>query len=385
VVTAVVAVVVTRSLADSEHAEAEMPRDSIKTNTSGAGDLFEAILGTMFDGVMVADSARRLLYVNPSARALLELGDRRLEGRLVSEASRSAPLQELIDRAIATGTQQHTELVLSRQKLSLAVSAGPLELDRGRGVLIVMHDVTELRRLERMRREFVSNVSHELKTPLTSIQAYADTLLEGGLADLDNNRTFVERIVEQTERLRTLIMDLLHLARIESDDLALDIGPIDVAPIIDACVADRMRVASARSVTLAIDPLPRRIVVRAEAEGLRTILDNLIDNAINYTPPDGRITISCRQEGSEACLSVADTGVGIPRELQHRVFERFYRVDRARSRAVGGTGLGLAIVKHLAQAFGGRIELESELNVGSRFSVWLPLALRQPSEAAETP
>lgn len=335
--------------------------------------LFEAILGTMFDGVMVVDSETRLLYVNRSARELLDLGNRSVEGRLFSEALRSLPLETIVDAALHSAQQQHAELVLSRQKLTLAVSASKLALEPSPGVLIVLHDVTDLRRLERMRRDFVSNVSHELKTPLTSIQAYADTLLEGGLEDVDHNRDFVTRIVEQAERLQTLILDILRLARIESVDVGMEIEPIDLLPLIEECVSEREAVSAAKRVELRVDSTLAPIMVRGEAEGLRTIIDNLVDNALNYTPAGGSVTIRTRVEGDEACLSVIDTGVGIPREHQERVFERFYRVDRARSRALGGTGLGLSIVKHLAQTFGGRVELESQPNEGSHFRVWLPL------------
>lgn len=337
--------------------------------------LLEAVLGSMIDGVLVVDARQQVLYLNSSARDLLDLGDRPVIGRLLSEVSRSFPLQEFIERALSTSERQQTEFVLARQKLTVAVSAGAFSMDYEPAILIVLHDVTELRRLERMRRDFVSNVSHELKTPLTSIQAYADTLLDGGLADAENNRLFVQRIVEQTERLRILIMDLLRLARIEDDQVSIELGAVDLAAVARECVAERLAVATAKRITLETDSSIGPIVVRAESEGLRTILDNLVDNAINYTPAGGLVRIAVELLEREACLTVADTGVGIPREHQQRVFERFYRVDRARSRAVGGTGLGLAIVKHLTQAFGGRVELESELEKGSTFRVWLPLAV----------
>ncbi|MBX3441029.1 MAG: PAS domain-containing protein [Planctomyces sp.] len=349
-----------------------------------ASELLEGILGAMFDGVLVVDEAQHLLFINRSARDLLEVGSRAVVGRLLSEVSRSSPLQSVIEQALNTGQQQQAEFVLLRQRLTLHVSAGTLNLDSTRGVLVVLHDVTELRRLERMRREFVSNVSHELKTPLTSIQAYADTLLDaGGLDDPQHNRMFVQRIAEQAERLRTLILDLLRLARIESDDVAFEIDEVDATALIRDCLEDRTTMAAAKSLTLMADCPAEPVLVDAEGEGLRTILDNLVDNAIHYTLEGGRVTVSCRTEGDEVCLEVADTGVGIPKEHQERVFERFYRVDRARSRLVGGTGLGLAIVKHLTQAFQGRLELESELGSGSRFRIWLP-ATRRPASGAPT-
>jgi two-component system phosphate regulon sensor histidine kinase PhoR len=327
----------------------------------------------MIDGVVVANSSLTLLYVNRAARTLLDLGDRPVNGRLISEVSRSAPLQELIDTAFRKKAHQQTELQLTRQKLTLAVSAAPLDLEPAGGMLIVLHNVTELRRLERMRREFVSNVSHELKTPLTSIQAYADTLLSGGLEDESHRQGFVERIQEQAERLQTLILDLLRLARIESDDVAFDIRAVDVGEVVAECIEDRFDVATSKGLALEMKAPAKSVIARAEHEGLRTILSNLIENAINYTPSGGRIEVSWDTRGADVEIVVADTGVGIAKEHQSRVFERFFRVDRARSRAVGGTGLGLSIVKHLVQAFDGRIELESEQGRGSRFIVTLPI------------
>jgi two-component system, OmpR family, phosphate regulon sensor histidine kinase PhoR len=358
------------------------PRSTKPAVLRPPSELFESVLGTMIDGVVVVDGRLSLLYVNRAARNLLDLGERRVTGRLISEASRSAPLQDVIETTLRTRTHQRTELQLTRQKLTLAVSAAPLDLDPAAGILIVLHDVTELRRLERMRREFVSNVSHELKTPLTSIQAYADTLMSGGLEDEANNRSFVERISEQAERLQTLILDLLRLARIESDEVAFEIGSVDVGEVISECVEDRADLAAAKGLSLVMKPPPRAAVAKVEPEGLRTILSNLIENGLNYTPAGGQVTVAWAVHGSEVKISVSDTGVGIPREHQARVFERFYRVDRARSRALGGTGLGLAIVKHLVQAFNGRVELESEQGRGSNFIVWVPLGDSQALESS---
>jgi len=356
-----------------EPGRAPLESPATRSRARPSTELFEAVLGTMIDGVVVANSSLTLLYVNRAARTLLDLGDKPVVGRLISEVSRSAPLQDVIETALRKSVHQQTELQLIRQKLTLAVSAAPLDLEPAGGILIVLHDVTELRRLERMRREFVSNVSHELKTPLTSIQAYAETLLSGGLEDEANSRGFVERIQEQAERLQTLILDLLRLARIESDDVAFEIRSVDVGEVVTEYVEDRADLARSKGVSLKTKPAAVPVIASAEAEGLRTIISNLVDNALNYTPAGGRVEVEWGVVDGEVRIEVSDTGVGIPKEHQGRVFERFYRVDRARSRALGGTGLGLSIVKHLAQAFGGRVELESEQGRGSRFIVWLPL------------
>ena len=355
--------------ADDPHMPAPSSQRAMARPSS---DLFEAVLGTMIDGVVVTNPSLTLLYINRTARNLLDVGDRPVVGKLLSEVSRSAPLQDVIETAFRTRSHQRTELQLTRQKLTLAVSAAPLNVDPSGGILIVLHDVTELRRLERMRREFVSNVSHELKTPLTSIQAYSDTLLSGGLDDEAHRQSFVERIQEQADRLQTLILDLLRLARIESDDVAFEIHSVDVSEVVTECIEDRSKVATSKGLRLEMKPPATPVVAHAEAEGLRTILSNLIENAINYTPAGGTVEVSWSARDGMVEIVVSDTGVGIPKEHQGRVFERFYRVDRARSRALGGTGLGLSIVKHLAQAFGGRVELESEQGHGSRFIVWLP-------------
>jgi two-component system phosphate regulon sensor histidine kinase PhoR len=231
-----------------------------------------------------------------------------------------------------------------------------------------------------MRREFVSNVSHELKTPLTSIQAYAETLLSGGLEDEANSRTFVERIQEQAERLQMLILDLLRLARIEADDVAFEIRSVDVGEVVAECIEDRRDLARTKGLSLVMKPPSGPVFATAEAEGLNTILSNLIDNALNYTPAGGHVSVDWGVVNGEVRIAVSDSGVGIPREHQPRVFERFYRVDRARSRALGGTGLGLSIVKHLVQAFGGRVELDSEQGRGSCFAVWLPAGESLPRD-----
>jgi two-component system phosphate regulon sensor histidine kinase PhoR len=239
-----------------------------------------------------------------------------------------------------------------------------------------MHETTELRRLESLRRDFVANVSHELKTPLCSIKAYAETLRNGALNDREASVTFVERIMEQSDRLHHLILDMLSLARIESTQQVFEIEPIAVQEAVDACVDSHQAAAAAKQIMLVAESQHQGCFVRADQEGLREILDNLVDNAIKYTPEGGRVTIRWRAttDGKMASIEVEDTGIGIPVEELSRVFERFYRVDKARSRELGGTGLGLAIVKHLAQSFGGGVSATSESGRGSRFTVELPLA-----------
>jgi two-component system phosphate regulon sensor histidine kinase PhoR len=241
------------------------------------------------------------------------------------------------------------------------------------GVVLVFHDITDLRRLENLRREFVSNVSHELKTPLTAIQAYTETLLSGALEEPQHSRQFVERIEEHADRLHALILDLLRLARLESATDIFDVQAIPLREAVEFCLDEHRPVAQAKNISIEVDAQAEGLRVNADDEGLHTILSNLVDNAIKYTPAGGRVVVRWRAEGATAVVQVEDTGTGIPEEHQARIFERFYRVDKARSRELGGTGLGLSIVKHLTNVFGGTVEVRSQPGRGSVFTVRLPL------------
>jgi two-component system phosphate regulon sensor histidine kinase PhoR len=349
--------------AQQRHAELEQ-------NTT----LLETILGTMIEGVIVVDPQERMLYANQAARALLDVKSRNVAGRPLLEVARAPQLQHVVQAALRTRELQQLEFDVPRKQKTIALTASLLPTDPYPGVVLVLHDVTELRRLERLRRDFVSNVSHELKTPLTSIQAYADTLLDGAIDDAAHNRTFLERIGEQAQRLQALILDLLSLARIESQPQQMfDIRPVRVADVARLCLDGRRPVAESKQIPLET-ALDEDLAVLADADGLRQIIDNLLSNAVNYTPAGGRVTVRARGSDGWGVLEVEDTGVGIAKQDQVRIFERFYRVDRARARDVGGTGLGLSIVKHLAQTFGGDVSVHSELGRGSTFTVRLPRA-----------
>ncbi len=333
--------------------------------------LFEGVLETMQEAVLVVDSSERVLFINSAARDLFDVSQFSAVGKLAWESIRASKLQEVIEQALSTGKMVRGEVDLPRRKRLLDVSAVVLSLESGPGCLAVAYDVTDLRRLEKMRRDFVSNVSHELKTPLTSIQAYADTLLNGGLEDEDSSRMFVERIVEQSERLSMLIQDLLRLAKIESEPEAFQIEHCDALDVASTAFQDHQTVAETRQIALSMDTPDGPLGVLADADGLRTILNNLLTNAINYTLAGGQVRLVVRRDGERVLFEVSDTGVGIAKEHQSRVFERFYRVDKARTRSVGGTGLGLAIVRHLVEVMQGEISLESELGRGSTFRVRL--------------
>ena len=239
--------------------------------------------------------------------------------------------------------------------------------------MLVLHDTTDLRRLERLRQDFVANVSHELKTPLTGIKLCAETLLGGAVEDADHRGRFLEQIVAQSERLHMLILDLLSLARIEAGEELFEFAAVSVRAVVAACVERHRPRAESRGQTLEVTGSGSPAAAAwADEEAVEQILDNLLDNALKYTPEGGHIRVGWGEENGQAWVQVADDGIGIPEADLPRIFERFYRVDKARSRQMGGTGLGLAIVKHLSQAMKGSVQASSGVGRGASFTVRLP-------------
>ena len=333
-------------------------------------DRLAIVLEAMVEGVIAVDRDERILLGNTAAVRLLDLKFDVVRGHPL-ESLRLPRLQELVKESIAGMDQLRLEFEVPRTQLTLVALVSRLPGDPCPGSVIVLHDVTDLRRLENLRREFVSNVSHELKTPLAAISAYTETLLDGALEDPSAARQFVGRIDENVDRLTKLIHDLLELARFETEDHALEIEPIDVGEVIQASADQHLSIAHSKKVELAVQLPAVPVWGLADVGGLRSIADNLIDNAIKYTPDGGSVGVRCWQEGGRVLIEVRDTGVGIAKEHQARIFERFFRVDRARSRDVGGTGLGLSIVKHLCQLFDGDIKVVSRLGQGTTFTVRL--------------
>jgi len=341
------------------------------------------VLGAMHEAVLAIDGRRRLLFANASANRLFGL-DGTAVGRLVPELIRSPQVQEAIEATLrlCSPAAHQAELVLpTREPVQqrtynrfLAVHGTLLPGPPSSGAVLVFHDMTELRRLERTRQDFVANASHELKTPLASIKAYTETLLDWALHDPTVNVRFLKRIDEQADRLNLLILDLLSLARIESGEEFFEHGPLSLVPVLEAVVEAHRDRAESKNLSLAFESgdLSEDSLVRADEEAVRQIFDNLIDNAIKYTPDHGSVRVTCFHDGEYVAAEVVDTGIGIPRDDQSRIFERFYRVDKARSRELGGTGLGLSIVKHLVQTIGGQIEVASRVGSGSRFTILLP-------------
>ena len=349
---------------------------TIRTLT-GERNQSSAILRSMIEGVAVIDSKERVVFCNRAFAEILNIDAARCEGRPLVELVRQADLLDLARRALASADSLQGSLIIGTvMPRSFAVTATPVNAlePAANGAVIVLHDITELRRLERVRQDFVANVSHEFKTPLTAIQGFAETLLGGALEDQKNNRRFLEIIRDHASRLGRLTDDLLKLARIEAGKLEVQYQPVSVAELVEGCAATTLFKASQRNIALNLSYPPELPAVRGDAGLLREVLQNLLDNAVQYTSPGGRVNLSAATRDHEAVITVADTGIGIPLADQERIFERFYRVDAARSREVGGTGLGLSIAKHIVEAHGGRLWVESTIGAGSQFHFSIPLA-----------
>jgi two-component system phosphate regulon sensor histidine kinase PhoR len=357
---------------ESRHAELQKNHLRARQDNEQLGTVLEA----MVEGVIAVDRDERIVHANLAANRLLDLKAFNVVGRRAWESIRLPQIHELIRLTLNEDQEQHRmEVDVPWTQSTVAVVASKLPGSPCPGAVLVLHDVTELRRLENLRRDFVSNVSHELKTPLTAISAYTETLLNGALDDGDFGRLFVTRIAEQSTRLNSLILDLLELGRLETEDHVDNLAAVDVNATLQSSADAHLAVAESKQLVLKTAFRDTPLLALAEPEGLRTIVDNLIGNAINYTRSGGLVTVHSRREGGWIVFEIEDNGVGIPKEFQSRIFERFFRVDRARSREVGGTGLGLSIVKHLCQRFGGNIKVNSQVGQGSTFSVQLKSAM----------
>lgn len=334
-----------------------------------------AILASMIEGVAVISGGERILFANHAFLRILGLENvGGIEGRPLLEVARQSDLLAAIKMALSGQQQVTSEIVIGTVRpRSFAVTAAPVQASSHRGAVLVLHEITDLRRLERVRQDFVANVSHEFRTPLTAIQGFAETLLSGALDDPANRRRFVEIIREHASRLARLTEDLLKLARIEAGQWKLDFRPVSVPRLIESCVETAQLKAVPRQLGLHIQVPEKLPPVRGDANSLQEVLQNLLDNALQYTPAGGQIDVSALCSNGHVVVTVADTGIGIPQAEQERIFERFYRVDAARSREAGGTGLGLSIARHIMDAHGGRLWVESAVGEGSRFHFSIPV------------
>ncbi|MFA5517170.1 MAG: ATP-binding protein [Desulfuromonadales bacterium] len=336
----------------------------------------EAVLTSMVEGVLAVDSDERILRLNRAAGHLLGLAPQEVQGRPLQEVLRKADLQRFIARALASGEPVEGDIVLPEPGGRFLQAHGtPLRGAQGQeiGALVVLNDITRLRRLENVRRDFVANVSHELKTPITAIKGSAETLLDGAMDEPDAARRFVEIIAKQSDRLNAIINDLLVLSRIEQEGegLPLEVGPL--FPVLEAARQACQHSARAKELRIDLDA-PRDLRARMNSPLLEQALVNLLANAINYSEFAGHIVLAGLRDGDRVKIRVRDRGCGIEKKHLPRLFERFYRVDKARSRKLGGTGLGLAIVKHIVQAHGGTVTVESTPGQGSVFTIDLPSA-----------
>ena len=351
---------------------------------SGERNRSSAILRSMVEGVAVVDGQERMVFCNRAFSEIFNVDPSSGEGHALIEVVRNSELLSLIRKALRGEEGLQSEIAMGIAQIQyFSVSATPVRaiepgpagsVGKITGAVVVLHDVTELRRLERVRQDFVANVSHEFKTPLTAIQGFTETLLGGALDDPKNNVRFLHIIRNHAMRLARLTDDLLKLARIEAGKMEVEFFSVGLMELIEGCAETALMKASKKQITLDIEIPSGLPAVRGDAELLKDVLQNLLDNAIQYTPAGGRIHVTASASAKDATVTVSDTGIGIPLADQERIFERFYRVDAARSREAGGTGLGLSIAKHIMEAHGGRLRVESEVGKGSKFSFSIPLA-----------
>jgi len=337
-----------------------------------------AILSGMVEGVIAIDERRRVVFANDRAGALLEFDPANAVGAQLATVTRLAPFHAVVDKGLAGAVAHREEFgVPGAVPRHLSVYVSRFTGHGTPGAVVVIDDTTDVRQAERARQDFVANASHELKTPLAVIKSNVEALLDGATADPEACATFLAQVAKEADRLADLIKDMLSLSRIESGALGLELRPVPLGRAITECVERNLTRAEAKTLTIVEKPptdVPADVTAWADQDGLRQILDNLVDNAIKYTPSGGRITVRWGATADAVSFEVEDTGIGIPDADVGRVFERFYRVDKARDRAQGSTGLGLAIVKHLAQAMRGQVRVSSMLGKGTTFRVTLPRA-----------
>ncbi len=344
--------------------------------------LFDATLDGMREGLLVVDREMRVVASNASARNLFNASHGDLDAQRLTQLTRNPAIYSAFLDALQGRERSGVKVeTFGAVRRIFDLRVVPLKSEgEPEGAIGVFFDVTRLEKLERVRQEFLSNVSHELRTPLTAIIAFVETLESGILEENEDSRRFLAIIRRNAARMHSLIDDILELGAIEAGTVKVKPTEVELCTLVDDVIASLAAPAASRKITL-INSIPRKTVLYADPPRLEQMLTNLIENAIKFNREAGRVTI--RFENLERCrILVEDTGEGIPSQHLDRLFERFYRVDRARSREMGGTGLGLAIVKHLARAHGGEISVESKLGEGSVFTIDLPSSLLIPSEAA---
>jgi two-component system phosphate regulon sensor histidine kinase PhoR len=337
-------------------------------------DQLHAILNGMVEGVMVTDRNSRIVLINDSFREIFQVAEPIID-KSTSDVFRESQLIEALDR-VMTRKEDIVETieVLSPYRKYLEAHIAILgSKDKPRGRLVVFHDITRLKHLENVRRDFVANVSHEIRTPVTAIKGYVETIMENGSLDKERARSFLETILRNTDRMAKLVDDLLHLSKLESIETSESLlEEISLSNVVNRVAESFEKLRQERQVQIKVN-LPSHLPkIKATMSEVETVLENLIENAIKYGSDGGEISVSAQELEDAIEVTVADRGMGIPSDDQPRIFERFYRVDKARSRVLGGTGLGLSIVKHIIQQYGGRVWVESDVGKGSKFHFTLP-------------
>ncbi len=337
----------------------------------------QTILGAMQDGLLVVDTRRRITLMNRTFEKLFELREPAVGVPLLEEV-RHATLDWLIAETLRTGEAMRSELGLADSRTHserhIEVTAVPIKkaADETTGAVVICHDITELKRLDQIRRDFVANVSHELRTPLSILRGYIEMLLDNPKTSREELPRILAIMDRHSKRLGRLVDDLLSLAHLESSNASLELNTVRIEDLFNNVIRDWKEKLAAKNLKVVVDLAPDASTLRADETRLQEVLYNLLENAVKYSRENGQIHLRATQHGSEMVLSVTDNGLGISKDDLPRIFERFYRADKARSRELGGTGLGLAIVKHIAQLHGGRVEAESELGHGTTIRVVLP-------------
>ncbi len=358
----------------------QMARSSARRVSDVTADRnrLSTVFTCMVEGVIDVDMDQKILHINEAAARLLLVNENSCIGKPIWQEIRNQEITEALDQAITTQSVIKTQMRLNRESDQLVVDiyAASLSNDEGEpiGAVLVLNDITELENLERVRTDFVANASHELKTPITAIRGLTETLLGDDEIEKETVTSFIERVHAQSLRLSQLVGDLMTISRLESSQAGEEFTRINFADLARQAVRAGQVTAEEKGQDLDVELPDTEVMVWGDRQNLSQLLDNLIDNAIKYTPNDGSITVKVSKDDENAILQVTDTGIGISPQFQQRVFERFYRVDKARSQSLGGTGLGLSIVKNIAEKHGGSIDVKSQLGSGSSFTIKLPLA-----------
>jgi two-component system phosphate regulon sensor histidine kinase PhoR len=349
-----------------------MPTASSSALMSNSSNNLDSLLAATREGVVVVDPTLRVIAVNaPATRAFARNGTE-LTGRRLSEIIREFRLHDAFQRAITNGESSDIKIDFTvSDRRTYDVHVAPIDHGNERHAIGFFYDITQVERLEKMRQEFLSNISHELRTPLTSIIAFVETLEDGAIDDKENNRRFLNVIRRNSERMHSLISDISELSMIESGNISIEKNHVRLSNIVEEVFASLSSQADERDVSL-VNNAPPDARVFADQGRLEQMITNLVDNAIKFNVTGGSVRVSLEERPDRSIIQIADTGEGIMPEQLGRIFERFYRIDRARTRDVGGTGLGLAIVKHLAKLQDGEVTVVSQLGKGTAFSVELP-------------